>query len=123
MIKKILVIAFAIFVFSSQICRAEKFIEGMEDIPLMTGLKQIVNSNISFGNEESRFLEVYLEGGEKIDFQAIEKFYLNTMPQLGWKFNGKQKQTLSFYRDGELMEIAREKSSPLLVRITLRSEN
>ncbi len=122
MIKKILLMAFAIFIFSSQICRAEQFIEGMEDIPLMTGLKQIVNSNIAFGNEESRFLEVYLEG-EKSTFKDVEKFYLNTMPQLGWKFNGKQKQTLAFYRDGELMEVAREKSSPLLVRITLRSEN
>ncbi|MFV0626003.1 MAG: hypothetical protein ACK5N8_01460 [Alphaproteobacteria bacterium] len=121
--KKIFLAVFALFLISSQICHAEQFVEGMEDIPLMKGLKQIVNSDIAFGNEETRFLEVYLEGEKNVDFQKVQKFYLNTLPELGWKFNGKKKETLSFYRDGELVEVAKEKKSPLLVRITLRSEN
>ena len=40
--------------------RATTFIEGFEDVPLMDGMTQIQKDTISFGNEESRFVEAYL---------------------------------------------------------------
>lgn len=98
---------------------ATDFIEGMEDIPMMDGLEQVKSENISFGNEESRFIEVYLSG--KTSFSTVENFYVNTLPQLGWDLEEKKQDILYFYRDNEVIEIAKERNKPLLVRITLKS--
>ena len=37
---------------------ASRFIEGLEDVPLMDGLKQLPNDTLSFGNEEGRLVEL-----------------------------------------------------------------
>jgi len=102
--------------------QASRFIDGLEDVPLMDGLEQQTDSeDIAFGNEESRFIETYLSGNG-VSFKDVEKFYRETLPQLGWEFDGKNNDALSFYRDGEVLEIVREKTKPLLVRITLKSK-
>lgn len=99
-----------------------QFIDGLEDVPLMDGLKQQIDSeNVAFGNEESRFIETYLLSST-ISFKEVEKFYIDTLPQLGWRFGGKKNNALSFYRDGEVLEIVKEKINPLLIRITLKSK-
>ena len=101
---------------------AAPFIEGFEDIPIPQGMTQTESDNISFGNEETRLVEAYLTGS-KTQFKDVEAFYMNTLPQLGWTFQGKQGNAISFYRDGEKLDIVREQKSPLLVRITIKSQN
>lgn len=101
---------------------AAPFIEGFEDIPIPQGMTQTESDNISFGNEETRLVEAYLTGS-KTQFKDVEAFYINTLPQLGWTFQGKQGNAISFYRDGEKLDIVREQKSPLLVRITIKSQN
>lgn len=101
--------------------KAVPFIEGFEDIPVMKGLSQISNDNISFGNEESRFVEAILTSS-KVGFKSVEKFYTSTLPQLGWTYQGKRGETLIFYRDGEALEIVKESVKPLNVRITIKSK-
>ena len=49
------------------------FIEGLEDIPLMNGVVQQTDKTFSFGNEESRFIEVYLTS-TKVGFKKIANF-------------------------------------------------
>lgn len=97
------------------------FIEGLEDVPLLKGMQQVQKDNISFGNEESRLVEVYLTSS-KMGFARVEKFYTETLPQMGWSYQGKRDNTLSFYRDGEILDIARESVKPLMVRITVKSK-
>lgn len=109
-----------VLVMCANISNAAEFIEGLEDIPIMEGLKQTQTDSISFGNEMSRFVEVYLEG-EKIKSSEVENFYRSTLPQLGWKYGGKKKKIISFYRDDEQLDIATEKDKPLIIRITLKS--
>lgn len=101
---------------------AAPFIEGFEDIPIPQGMSQIESDNISFGNEETRLVEAYLTG-KGVSFSKVEAFYMNSLPQLGWSFQGKQGNAISFYRDGESLDIVKEKSSPLTVRITIKSQN
>ncbi len=101
---------------------AAPFIEGFEDLPIPNGMTQMNSDNVSFGNEEARFVEAYLTSS-KISFRAVESFYMDTLPQLGWTFKGKQNDVLHFYRDGENLDIAREGKKPLVVRITIRSQN
>lgn len=42
-----------------------EFIDGLEDLPAMPGMSQLPNDNISFGNDESRFVEAYLSGRKR----------------------------------------------------------
>ena len=97
------------------------FIEGLEDVPVMEGLSQTQNDSISFGNEESRLVEAVL-ASESTHFHQVEKFYANTLPQMGWIYQGKREKTLIFEREGEIIEINEEQKKPLLVRITVKSK-
>ncbi len=100
---------------------AVSFIEGLEDVPVMRGLNQMPKDDISFGNEESRFVETYLTSS-KVGFKAVEKFYVETLPQLGWTYQGKREQTLIFHRENETIEIVPEQKKPLIVRITVKNK-
>lgn len=100
---------------------ANVFIEGLEDVPMLKGMTQVQKDNISFGNEESRLVEAYLTSS-KVGFTRVEKFYTETLPQMGWTYQGKRDNTLTFYRDGEVLDIAKESVKPLVVRITVKSK-
>lgn len=100
---------------------ATTFIDGLEDVPLMEGVTQIQKDTISFGNEESRFVEAYFTSS-RIGFKAIENFYVKTLPQLGWNYQGRDGNTLLFYRENEMLEIVRESAKPLEVRITVKNK-
>ena len=97
-----------------------KFIDGLEDVPLMSGLVQKNEDTISFGNEEARFVEVYLVS-PKFGFKKIEKFYKESLPQLGWNYQGTTDDSVVFYRDNETLVIYKEKNKPLTVRITIKN--
>lgn len=120
--KKILKYVSFILVLSSIAVNAAEFINGLEDIPIMNGLEQQHSDAIVFGNEESRLVESILVG-KNINFANIEKFYKDTLPQMGWIFQGKDKSTLTFYRDRESLEITRIIKKPLTVRVTVKSKN
>jgi len=96
------------------------FIEGIEDVPLMSGLKQLNSETITFGNEESRFVEVLLVS-PKFGFKKIEKFYKESLPQLGWNYQGIDDESMIFYRDSESLTIGKETSKPLKIRITIKN--
>lgn len=98
------------------------FVDGMDDVPLMDGMRQIHSSNISFGNDESRFDEAYVTS-DKVSFVQAAAFYKDTLPQLGWKFAGGKENALHFERDMEILDIAFEKSKPVLIRMTLKSKD
>jgi len=97
------------------------FIEGLEDVPIMSGMKQIQSDNLSFGNEESRLVETVLTG-ETIKFSDVVKFYKTTLPQMGWIYQKQKESYLMFEREGEIIEISKEQTKPLMVRITVKSK-
>lgn len=101
--------------------QAEKFVEGMDDVPLLEGLNQITQDDVSFGNEETRLLEAYFNA-PKLKFTAVEKFYTESLPQLGWIYQGNRENSLLFYREGETLEVVKESASPLIVRITIKTK-
>ena len=108
---------------------AADFIEGMDDVPLPNEMSQITKDDISFGNEETRLLEAYLtpkriEGKIKSSklFNKIGDFYRESLPQLGWIYQGNRGDDLLFYREGETLEVVKENNSPLLVRVTIKTK-
>ena len=100
---------------------AEQFIEGMDDVPMLEGMHQITQDDVYFGNEETRLLEAYFNA-PKLKFSAIAGFYNESLPQLGWIYQGNRGNNLLFYRDGETLEVVRESVSPLIVRITVKTK-
>lgn len=115
------VIGFCVTVLTAGNGYAAAFIEGLEDVPMLKSMVQVQKDNISFGNEESRFVEAYLTSS-RIGFAKVEKFYTDTLPQMGWTYQGKRDNTLTFYRDGEVLDIVKESTKPLMVRITVKSK-
>ncbi len=109
------------FIFLSFTATAASFVEGLEDIPIPADTQQVSNDTISFGNEDSRLVEVMLTSS-RIDFKKVSSFYKNTLPQMGWLYQGSREQTLIFEREGEVLEIAKESASPLRVRLTVKSK-
>ena len=105
---------------TSAVAKDVKFIDGLEDIPLMDGLQQDVDKTVSFGNEESRFIEVYLSS-PLVGFKKVEKFYKDSLPQLGWTYQGTLENSVLFYREGEALSIHKESSKPLSMRITVKN--
>lgn len=121
---------FAIVLLLGHSASATQFIDGMEDVPLPDGMTQITQDDFSFGNEETRLLEAYLTESrvksspktKKIRFAKIGEFYQESLPQLGWIYQGNRGNDLLFYRDGETLEVVRESVSPLIVRITVKTK-
>ena len=99
----------------------ERFIEGMEDVPMLEGMNQISQDDISFGNEETRLVEAYFNTS-KLKFKNIADFYSESLPQLGWIYQGNRGNDLLFYREGETLEVVKESVSPLIVRITVKTK-
>lgn len=97
------------------------FVEGLEDIPLPTGVVQIENGSLSFGNEEIRLFEAYFSA-EKQSFNDIVKFYKETLPQMGWLKKNKNGSKIYFERDGESLEISKESENPLILRLVVKSK-
>ena len=118
--KKIIFILSALFLSAYTANASTFFIEGLEDVPVPDGITQAYDSGVAFGNEESRFVEVYLESSS-LNFKDIKSFYQKTMPQLGWAPVKDTQNMISFSRENEIMEIVLEENKPLRIRLTVKS--
>ncbi len=97
------------------------FVEGLEDFPIPDGLEQIENAGLNFGNESIRLVEIYMES-HSLKFAEIVHFYKDTLPQLGWKLVKKYSDRIVFEREGEVAEIKKESTNPLIVSLSLKSK-
>ncbi len=120
---KLLCYIFCLLCFSSSIASARDFVAGFEDIPLMDGLEQIDSADISFGNEETRFIEAQLQAPDGCTFANVQKFYQETLPQLGWSGEEKNATLSKFRRENDILEIAKIGNSPLKISISLKNRN
>jgi hypothetical protein len=100
---------------------AEAFINGVEDIPLVSGFEQQSESGVSFDSPNGRFFDTYLKSDSK-NYEEIFTFYGQTLPELGWKKTKKTGDYLEFLRDGEklLIEVLSQEK-PCVVRISITS--
>lgn len=120
--KKNIVFLFFIAIYLFAFSAKADFVEGLEDIPLPNNVVQIENGSLSFGNEEIRLFESYLSA-ENSDFGSIIKFYVDTLPQMGWQQKNKNNQKIYFERDGESLEISKESEKPLILRLVVKSKH
>ena len=79
--------------------RAEEFVAGTEDVPLMPGLKPVPNSDVVFDKPEGRIVEARAEGATTRE--KVEAFYAASLPPLGWKPAGRD----VWQRDAERLRL------------------
>ena len=93
---------------------AQSFVEGVEDLPLMSGLEPVPEAGLSFDAPEGRIVVAYAEG--TMSPEAVLAFYHRTLPQLGWERAGER----SFRREKERLSLDLTRSQGrLTVRFTL----
>lgn len=117
--KKILILTVVCnLLFSFNAKALSSFIEGMEDVPIPDKMMQIQADNFSFGNEETRLVEAYLQSNFG-KFSFVTGFYESTLPQLGWELTQSDSESLTFIRNNEELNITLTSKMPLIVRVTL----
>ena len=79
--------------------RADGFISGAEDLPLMAGLTEDAGANLVFDKPDGRIVEAWATGA--VSRASVAAFYTETLPQLGWQKRGAADWT----REGERLRI------------------
>ncbi|MBQ8750879.1 MAG: hypothetical protein IJZ30_04515 [Alphaproteobacteria bacterium] len=98
-----------------------QFIAGFEDIPLLKTMYQNTTNDITFNNEETRYIETLLISNKKTSFNEFKKFYKTTLPQLGWMISNETENSITFDRENDILEFQKTKESPLNVSINLKN--
>ncbi len=80
-----------------QLLAQAAFFSAVEDLPLMSGLLEIVDEGMVFDKPEGRIVEVAAVGVVSRD--AVVAYYESALPELGWERRG----TAEFARSGEVL--------------------
>lgn len=90
------------------------FLEGLDDLPLTPGLREIKDAGVVFDKPEGRIVEAFAEGD--LSEAKVRSFYAETLPELGWRAEGAGR----YRREGELLSIGfRATGKGLTVRFFL----
>ncbi len=76
-----------------------RFVAGLEDLPLMPGLDAMRDAGVWFDTPQGRIVQAYATG--PVTRGAIEAFYAETLPQLGWR----EVAAGVWSRDGEALRL------------------
>ncbi len=76
-----------------------RFVAGLEDLPLMPGLDAMQEAGVWFDTPQGRIVEAFATG--PVTRGAIEAFYAETLPQLGWR----EVAAGVWSRDGEALRL------------------
>ncbi len=94
--------------------RAQTFLAGFEDVPVMPNLTVVEGAGIDFDAPSGRIAEAYATG--KLTPKAVLEFYQTTLQQLGWQ----EVAGATFEREGETLRLDFEDSEgELTVRFRL----
>lgn len=113
MIFRIVVLGFALFAGIALAAergvaeeKASGYLDAIEDMPLMEGLTETGEGGIVFDKPNGRIVRSVATG--KVTPDAVRKFYIDTLPQLGWLRLKKLEligDLLIFRREAERLEI------------------
>ena len=90
----------------------EAGVNGVNGLPLVTGLVLMPGRHIIFDTPEGRIIEAFADG--RISPTNILAFYKDTLPQLGWNVKSKNE----FQRENEVLriEVSANKKNQSIVR-------
>lgn len=82
---------------------SQDFVQGSEDIPLLLGMEKVSDDSVGFdSNSGSIISSSYVT---KIDHKKVRNFYIQTLPQMGWKVMKNTESGIGFLREKEKLEI------------------
>ena len=88
----------------------ERFINGFNDVPLMLGMTEAIESNVVFDTVQGRILVSFARSRESKD--KIIAFYEESLSQLGWEMKedgrfvrGVEILNVDFFPDGEYLVV------------------
>jgi len=79
--------------------RADGFVSAIDDLPLMPGLSEIDGRTMAFDSAQGRIVEAFAAG--PLAPGAVRAFYVETLPQLGWR----RVRPDTFTREGEILRL------------------
>ena len=95
----------------------EKFLTGFSDLPIMPGMQELPDANISFDTASGRIVEAFAKTEQSVE--RLLSFYKNILPQLGWRV---EKDTM-FVRDSEILIIhLRKDGDSVIVQFSLEPQ-
>jgi hypothetical protein len=83
---------------------AADFLDAIQDVPLMEGLIETSDEDVTFDVPEGRIVTAEASGQPSVD--KVLAFYARTLPQLGWTQAGET----TFRRDGETLTLEAERT-------------
>ena len=86
-------------------------------IPIAHSMVEDATSRMVFDSPEGRIVETAATG--VIAWSKVEKFYLDTLPQLGWQLKEKAVHRLYFVRDEEGLSLQRSTPVGGQIRVEL----
>ena len=104
---------------------AERFVDGIEDLPLMPGMENVPDASLAFDTDTGRIVVAFAEEAQAgaMDFSAVVGFYASTMPQLGWTAAALSEKMVRWTREGEELILEAVAVRPeLVVRFSLSPE-
>lgn len=88
---------------SIKIKPSQEFVQGSEDIPLIDGMEKVFDESLGFDSSSGSIMSSTYE--TKNNLEEVKKFYLETLPQMGWKSSKKKNAKVFFKRENEELEI------------------
>ncbi len=88
-----------LWLFALPVLAADAFVSGINDLPLMPGLRALPDDSTVFDAPAGRVVEAWAEGS--VAREAVLSFYATTLPQLGWSATGSD----LFRREGETLRL------------------
>ena len=96
---------------------SEKFITGFSDLPIMPGMQELPDANISFDTASGRIVEAFAKTEQNVE--KILFFYKSVLPQLGWRV----KRDTMFVRDTETLNLdLRKDGDSVIVQFSLKPQ-
>lgn len=85
--------------------QAEGFLSAIDDMPLADGVVELPDGALVFDKPEGRIVQVTALREGASTPARIRAFYLDTLPNLGWRHDGQASGHLTFTRKGEILRI------------------
>ncbi len=81
----LIVASFAVYAQEQEVTNpsATTFLHALNDIPVMPGLRELVDESINFDKPEGRIISATAVS-DHLKPEMIRNFYAQTLPQLGW---------------------------------------
>lgn len=98
-------VAVIVLASSAAIAQSPKFLTALDDVPLLPGLEERVDSLAEIDGPEGRIVSV--QAGGPVTGPAVSAFYDASLPKLGWRREGavftrdRQRLSVTFRREGD----------------------